>query len=68
MGKNDGRKYFMINLHERMLSDRTGIELAASQSPVGCVSDWITAAGLEIAVKNSLKYDFHTIYIADSVE
>ena len=29
-GKNDHRKYFMINLHERMLPTSVGVELATS--------------------------------------
>ena len=34
-GENDRRKYFMINLHERMLLTSVGIEPAAFWSPVG---------------------------------
>ena len=34
-GKNDRRKYFMINLHERMLPTSAGVEPATSWSPVG---------------------------------
>ena len=34
-GENDRRKYFMINLHERMLPISTGVEPATSWSPVG---------------------------------
>ena len=34
-GENDRRKYFMINLHERMLSTSAGVEPATSWSPVG---------------------------------
>ena len=34
------RKYFMINLHERMLSDLVGIEPATSWSPGGRATDW----------------------------
>ena len=34
-GKNDRRKYFMINLHERMLPTSAGFEPATSWSPVG---------------------------------
>ena len=34
-GDNDRRKYFMINLHERMLPTSAGVEPATSWSPVG---------------------------------
>ena len=34
-GENDRRKYFMVNLHERMLPTSAGVELATSWSPVG---------------------------------
>ena len=34
-GENDSRKYFMINLHERMLPTSAGVEPATSWSPVG---------------------------------
>ena len=34
-GENDRRKYFMINLHERMLPTSAGVEPATSLSPVG---------------------------------
>ena len=34
-GENDRRKYFMINLHERMLPTSAGVEPATSWSPVG---------------------------------
>ena len=34
-GENDRRKYFMINLQERMLPTSAGIEPATSWSPVG---------------------------------
>ena len=34
-GENDRRKYFMINLHERMLLTSAGVEPATSWSPVG---------------------------------
>ena len=33
-GENDRRKYFMINLHERMLPDLVGIKSTTSWSPV----------------------------------
>ena len=33
--KNERRKYFMINLHERMLPTSAGVEPATSWSPVG---------------------------------
>ena len=33
--ENDRRKYFIINLHERMLSTSAGVEPATSWSPVG---------------------------------
>ena len=34
-GENDRRKYFMINLHERMLPTLAGVEPVTSWSPVG---------------------------------
>ena len=34
-GENDRRKYFMINLYERMLPTSAGVEPATSWSPVG---------------------------------
>ena len=34
-GENDRRKYFMINLRERMLPTTAGVEPATSWSPVG---------------------------------
>ena len=34
-GENDRRKYFIINLHERMLPTSVGVEPATSWSPVG---------------------------------
>ena len=34
-GENDRWKYFMINLHERMLPTSAGVEPATSWSPVG---------------------------------
>ena len=34
-GEDDRRKYFMINLHERMLPTSAGVEPASSWSPVG---------------------------------
>ena len=34
-GENDCRKYFMINLHERMLPTSVGVEPVTSWSPVG---------------------------------
>ena len=34
-GENDRRKYFMINLYERMLLTSAGFEPATSWSPVG---------------------------------
>ena len=33
--ENDRRKYFLINLHERMLPTSAGVEPATSWSPVG---------------------------------
>ena len=35
MGENDRRKYFTINLYERMLPTSAGVEPATSWSPVG---------------------------------
>ena len=34
-GENDSRKYFMINLHERILPTSAGVEPVTSWSPVG---------------------------------
>ena len=34
-GENDRRKYFMINLHERMLPTSARVEPTTSWSPVG---------------------------------
>ena len=44
-GEKDRRKYFMINLHERMLPTSAGVEPATSWSPVGRASNWATEAG-----------------------
>ena len=44
-GENDRRKYFMINLHKRMLPTSAGVEPAISWSPVGRASNWATEAG-----------------------
>ena len=44
-GENDHRKYFMINLHERMLPTRQG-QTRNLLSPVGRASNWATEAGL----------------------
>ena len=44
-GENDRRKYFMINLHERMLPTSAGVEPATSWSPVGRASNCATEAG-----------------------
>ena len=38
-GENDRRKYFMINLHERMLPTSAGVEPETSWSPVGWRND-----------------------------
>ena len=43
-GENDCRKYFMINLHERMLPTSTGVEPVTSWSPVGLASNLATEA------------------------
>ena len=43
-GENDYRKYFIINLHERMLQTR--VKPATSWSSVGCASNWATEASL----------------------
>ena len=40
--ENDRRKYFMINLYDRMLPDPAEIKPATSWSPVGCTSHWAT--------------------------
>ena len=39
------KKYFMINLNERMSPISEGVEPAASWSPVGRASNWATEAG-----------------------
>ena len=44
-GENDRRKYFMINLHERMLPTSAGVEPVISLSPVGRASNCATEAG-----------------------
>ena len=44
-GENDRRKYFMINLHERMLPTSARVEPATSWSPVGRASNCATEAG-----------------------
>ena len=44
-GENDRRKYFMINLHERILPT-AGVEPPTSWSPVGRPSNIATKAGL----------------------
>ena len=36
-GKNDRRKYFMVNLHKRMVAGLAGIEGMTSWSQVGCL-------------------------------
>ena len=41
-GENDRRKYFMINLHERMLPTSAGVQPATSWSPVGRASNCAT--------------------------
>ena len=43
-GENDRRKYFMINLRERMLPTSAGFEPATSWSPVGRASNCATEA------------------------
>ena len=45
-GENDRRKYFMINLHEKMLPTSAGVEPATFWSPVGRTSNWATEAGI----------------------
>ena len=44
MGENDSRKYFMINLHTRMLLDLAGVKPTTSWSSVRHPSDWATEA------------------------
>ena len=41
-GENDQWKYFMINLHERILLDPADTKPTTSWSPVGRASDWAT--------------------------
>ena len=43
-GESDRRKYFMINLHERMLPDPAASKPMTSWSPVGHTFDWATKA------------------------
>ena len=38
----NGRKYFIINFHKRMLTDPIGIKSTTSWSPFGCASNWAT--------------------------
>ena len=70
-GENDRRKYFMINLHERMLPTSVGIEPATSWSPVGRASNWATEASpclfdyRKLTIKwNNSKSPFRTIFSA----
>ena len=42
--ENDHRKYFMINLHERILPTSAEIEPATFWSPIGHASNWATEA------------------------
>ena len=48
-GENNRRKYFMINLHERMLPTSAGVEPATFWSPVGRTSNWATKAGPRVS-------------------
>ena len=43
-GENDRRKYFIINLHVRMLQTSAEVEPATSWSPVGRAAKWATEA------------------------
>ena len=43
-GRDDRRKYFMINLHERMVLTSAGVEAATSWSPFGRASNSATKA------------------------
>ena len=43
-GENDRRKYFMINLHERMLPTSAGVEPATSGLQSDGASNWATKA------------------------
>ena len=43
-GENDHRKYFMINLHERMLLTSVEVEPVTSWSQVGRASNWAMEA------------------------
>ena len=49
-GENDRRKYFMINLRERMLPTSAGVEPATSWSPVGRASNCATEAGVSAKI------------------
>ena len=66
-GENDHRKYFMINLYERMLLTSAGVQPATSWSPVGR-SIQLSHRGrqgylLELAQwGNSYKYPKHMFY------
>ena len=48
-GENERRKYFMINLHERMLPGPAEIEPVASWSPVERASYWAMDTGFVLA-------------------
>ena len=53
-GENDRRKYFTINLHERMLPTSAGVKPATSWSPVGRASNWATEAGIWWTVTSNI--------------
>ena len=59
-GENNCRKYFMINLHERMVPDPVGIQPSNSWSPVGRASDWAIEAGTS---KFQTKQHVQTLHI-----
>ena len=50
-GVNDRRKYFMINLHERMLPTLAGVEPPGLQSD--SASNWATEAGLFLFIQET---------------
>ena len=54
-GENDSRKYFMINLHERMLPTSAGVEPATSWSAVGRRIQLIYQGRFLVICKNRLR-------------
>ena len=58
-GENDRRKYFMINLHKRMLPTSAGVEPATSWSPAGRriqLSHWGQQVTLMLCIPGGTQY------------